>query len=63
MADQLSLCGRALTQGTREGVAMFLEIVSLPDFNYFVWELIPQVDTVGMNVLLWSAMFDDGIAT
>ncbi|KAI0208844.1 hypothetical protein LSAT2_006460 [Lamellibrachia satsuma] len=43
------LWGRAPTQGTKEGDDFFLEIVSLPDYNTFLWEFIPEA--VGVQPL------------
>ena len=33
---------QALSHGTKEGVDFCIELVSLPDCNYFLWEFIPE---------------------
>ena len=34
--------GRALTQGTKEGIDFFLEMLSFPYCSNFLWEFIPE---------------------
>ena len=53
-------------QGTQECVDFSLEIISLPECNYFFCSSgssFQRWEGVGRTVLLWSAVFEDGIAT